>query len=134
MCEKLYEMDNNTVTKAKMRKSATPERILKVKLVRGTILCCWGSKNLIYTFLYCVELWQFWWEGLHTNTNFKNIKFGENSFFIRIQSPNLNLLKSPGIDSQPGRPVVYNPINRRSYPPSYICWRNRFLGIDSWAP
>jgi hypothetical protein len=44
----------------------------------------------------------------------------------------VDLLRRPGIDSQPGGPVR-NPICRTG-PPGYIGWRNRFLGIDSWAP
>jgi hypothetical protein len=44
----------------------------------------------------------------------------------------VDLLWRPGIDSQPGGPVQ-NPICRTG-PPGYIGWRNRFLGIDSWAP
>ncbi len=43
----------------------------------------------------------------------------------------VDLLRRPGIDSQPGGPVR-NPICRTG-PPGYIGWRNRFLGIDSWA-
>ncbi len=44
----------------------------------------------------------------------------------------VDLLWRPGIDSQPGGPVR-NPICRTGLP-GYIGWRNRFLGIDSWAP
>ncbi len=44
----------------------------------------------------------------------------------------VDLLRRPGIDSQPGG-AVRNPICRTG-PPGYIGWRNRFLGIDSWAP
>ncbi len=44
----------------------------------------------------------------------------------------VDLLRRPGIDSQPGGPVR-NSICRTG-PPSYIGWRNRFLGFDSWAP
>ncbi len=44
----------------------------------------------------------------------------------------VDLLRRPVIDSQPGGPVR-NPICRTG-PPGYIGWRNRFLGIDSWAP
>jgi hypothetical protein len=44
----------------------------------------------------------------------------------------VDLLRGPGIDSHPGGPVR-NPICRRG-PPGYIGWRNRFLGIDAWAP
>jgi hypothetical protein len=44
----------------------------------------------------------------------------------------VDLWRRPGIDSQPGGPVR-NPICRTG-PPCYIGWRNRFLGIDSWAP
>ncbi len=44
----------------------------------------------------------------------------------------VDLLRGPGIDSQPGGPVR-NPICRTG-PPGYIGWRNRFLGIDAWAP
>jgi hypothetical protein len=43
----------------------------------------------------------------------------------------VDLLRRPGIDSQLGGPVR-NPIYRTG-PPGYIGWRNRFLGIDSWA-
>jgi hypothetical protein len=43
----------------------------------------------------------------------------------------VNLLRSPGIDSQPGAPVR-NPTCRTS-PPGYIGSRIRLLGIDSWA-
>jgi hypothetical protein len=41
----------------------------------------------------------------------------------------VNLLRSPGIDSQPGMAGRYNnnPICRTG-PPGYIAWRNRFLG------
>ncbi len=43
----------------------------------------------------------------------------------------VNLLRSPGIDSQPsGR--YYDPICRTS-PPVYTGSRNRSLGIDSWG-
>jgi hypothetical protein len=41
----------------------------------------------------------------------------------------VDLLRRPGIDSQPGGPVR-NPICRTG-PPGYIGWRNRFLGIDA---
>jgi hypothetical protein len=44
----------------------------------------------------------------------------------------VDLLRGPGIDSQPGG-TVRNPICRTG-PPGYIGWRNRFLGIDAWAP
>jgi len=44
----------------------------------------------------------------------------------------VDLLWRPGIDSQPGGPVQ-NPICRTG-PPGYLGLRNRFLGIDSWAP
>ncbi len=47
----------------------------------------------------------------------------------------VDLLRGPGIegiDSHPGGPVR-NPICRTG-PPGYIGWRNRFLGIDAWAP
>ncbi len=44
----------------------------------------------------------------------------------------VDLLRRPGIDSLPGGPVR-NPICRTG-PPGYIGWRNRFLGIDAWAP
>jgi hypothetical protein len=44
----------------------------------------------------------------------------------------VDLLRGPGIDSQPGGPVR-NPICRTG-PPGYTGWRNRFLGIDAWAP
>jgi hypothetical protein len=44
----------------------------------------------------------------------------------------VDLLRGPGIDSQPGGPVR-NPICRTG-PPGYIGCRNRFLGIDAWAP
>ncbi len=45
----------------------------------------------------------------------------------------VNLLKSPGIDSQSGGPVRQPFL---SYRPArlYIGWWNRLLGIDSWAP
>jgi hypothetical protein len=45
----------------------------------------------------------------------------------------LNLLRSPGIDSQPGRLVWYDNSIYRTGPPGYIFSRNRFLRIDSWA-
>ncbi len=52
----------------------------------------------------------------------------------RPEPVSVNLLRSPGIVFQPGRPVPYdNPVCRTG-PPGYIGWRNRFLGIDSWAP
>jgi hypothetical protein len=44
----------------------------------------------------------------------------------------VDLLRRPGIDSEPGGPVR-NPACRTG-PPGYIGGRNRFLGIDSWAP
>jgi hypothetical protein len=44
----------------------------------------------------------------------------------------VDLLRGPGIDSRPGGPVR-NPICRTGQP-GYIGWRNRFLGIDAWAP
>ncbi len=44
----------------------------------------------------------------------------------------VDLLRRLGIDSHPGGPVR-NPICRTG-PPGYIGWRNRFQGIDSWAP
>jgi hypothetical protein len=70
----------------------------------------------------------------------KQEKFGaENRNVIRIckllRRPEpvfVDLLRGPGIDSQPGGPVR-NPICRTG-PPCYIGWRNRFLGIDAWAP
>jgi hypothetical protein len=43
----------------------------------------------------------------------------------------VDLLRRPGIDSQPSGPVR-DPICRTG-PPGYIGWRNRFLGIDSCA-
>ncbi len=44
----------------------------------------------------------------------------------------VDLLRRPGIDSQPVGPV--RNLICRTGPPGYIGWRNRFLGIDSWAP
>jgi hypothetical protein len=44
-----------------------------------------------------------------------------------------NLLRSPGIDSQPGGPVLPT-LFFRTGPPDTIGWRNRFLEIDSCAP
>jgi hypothetical protein len=44
-----------------------------------------------------------------------------------------NFLMSPGIDSRPGG-QVQQPCLCRTGPPGYIGCRNRFLGIDSWAP
>ncbi len=44
------------------------------------------------------------------------------------ESEILNLLKSPGIDSQSGGSTGL------SGPPGYIGWRNCITGIDSWAP
>jgi hypothetical protein len=41
----------------------------------------------------------------------------------------VGLVRSPGIDSQPGGPVR-NPVSRTG-PTGYIGWRNRFLRIDS---
>jgi hypothetical protein len=52
--------------------------------------------------------------------------------FISTEPVFVDLLRGPGIDSQPGGPVR-NPICRTG-PPGYIGWRNRFLGIDAWAP
>jgi hypothetical protein len=46
----------------------------------------------------------------------------------------VNLLRSPRIDSQPGRLVRQPNLICRTGPPSYISRRNRFLGIDSWVP
>jgi hypothetical protein len=43
----------------------------------------------------------------------------------------VDLLRIPGIDSQPGGPVR-QPYCRAG-PPGYIGRRNRFLGIDFWA-
>jgi hypothetical protein len=45
----------------------------------------------------------------------------------------VNLLRSPWIDSQPGWSVRQPYLTYRP-PRSYIGWRNRYLGIDSWAP
>jgi hypothetical protein len=56
----------------------------------------------------------------------------ECSIMMQLESVFVDLLRRPGIDSQPGGPVR-NPIYRTG-PPGYIGWRNRFLGIDSWAP
>jgi hypothetical protein len=46
------------------------------------------------------------------------------------ESVYVNLFKSPGIDSQPGGPVRQPYLTYR--PAGYIGWRNWFLGIDSW--
>ncbi len=52
----------------------------------------------------------------------------------------VNLLRSPGIDFQPGgqvRPLprwARQPYIWRIGPLGYIGWLNRFLGIDSWSP
>jgi hypothetical protein len=61
------------------------------------------------------------------HTNYKKWKklHGPEPVFV-------DLLRRPGIDSQPGGPVR-NPICRTG-PPGYIGWRYRFLGIESWAP
>ncbi len=45
----------------------------------------------------------------------------------------VNLLRSRGIDFQPCAGRYDNPIWRAG-PPAHIGRRNRFLGIDSWAP
>jgi hypothetical protein len=56
-----------------------------------------------------------------------------NQFLNRFAEPVfLKLLRSPGIDFQPGGPVR-QPYCRTG-PLGYIGWRNRFLGINSWAP
>jgi hypothetical protein len=44
----------------------------------------------------------------------------------------VNLLRSPGIDSQPGG-LVRQLYLSYTGPPGYIGLRNRFLRIDSWA-
>jgi hypothetical protein len=41
----------------------------------------------------------------------------------------VNLLRSPGIDSQPSWPVRRPYLAYRTGPPGYIGWRIRFLGI-----
>jgi hypothetical protein len=56
----------------------------------------------------------------------------ESTRYLRPEPVFVDLLMRPGIDSQPGG-QVRNPICRTG-PPGYIGWRNRFLGIDSWAP
>jgi hypothetical protein len=44
---------------------------------------------------------------------------------LRTPEPEfVNLLRSPGIDSQPGG-LVRQP---------YLMYRDQFLGVDSWAP
>ncbi len=44
----------------------------------------------------------------------------------------VNLLRSPGIDSQPGGPLRQPCLALyRTGPPGYLGWRSRFLGIDS---
>ncbi len=50
--------------------------------------------------------------------------------YLPAETVFVNLLRSRGIDSQPreGRYPIW-----RTGPPGYIAWRNRFLGIDSWA-
>ncbi len=54
------------------------------------------------------------------------------SMLIRNPEPDfVNLLGSPGIDSQPGWPVRKSYIGRTG-PLGYIGWRNGFIGIDSW--
>ena len=54
------------------------------------------------------------------------------SFLFKIHCSEpvfVNLLRSPGFDSQLDNPFC------RSGPLGYIsCWRNRFRGIDSWTP
>ncbi len=107
MCEKLYEMDNNTVTKAKMRKFATPERILQVKLVRGTILCCWGRKNLIYTFFVLCGVVTVLVGGAAYKYKFYKHKIWRKFILYTHTEPEfVILLRNPGIDSQPSRPVL----------------------------
>jgi hypothetical protein len=55
------------------------------------------------------------------------------TYTVRTTEPVfVNLLRSPGIDSQFGG--RYNNPIRRTGPPCYIGWRNRTLGIDSWSP
>jgi hypothetical protein len=51
---------------------------------------------------------------------------------LAIFSVFLNLLRSPGIDFQPGG--RYDNPFCRTRPACYMGWLNRFLGIDSWAP
>ncbi len=46
----------------------------------------------------------------------------------------VNLLRSPGIDSKPWRAGTTTLFVLLARPPGYIDWRNRFFGIDSWAP
>ncbi len=46
----------------------------------------------------------------------------------------VNLLRSPGINSQLGVPVRQPYLTYHTDPSGYIGWRNRFLGIGSWAP
>ncbi len=48
---------------------------------------------------------------------------------LHLEPVFVNLLRSPGIDSQPGGPVQYdNPICHTG-PPCYMGWRNRILGL-----
>jgi hypothetical protein len=95
------------VTKAKMRKSATPERILQVKLVRGTILCCWGRKNLIYTFYVLCGAVAVLVGGAAYKYKFCKHKIWRKLILYTHTEPDfVNLLRSPRIDPQPGRPVL----------------------------
>jgi hypothetical protein len=51
--------------------------------------------------------------------------------YFPVETDFVNLLRSPGIDSQPGGPVRQP--NWTYRPAKYIGWRNRFLVVDSWA-
>ncbi len=60
------------------------------------------------------------------------LEIWSNHFYPSMGPNGVSVAMDSGIDSQPGGPVR-NPICRTG-PPGYIGWRNRFLGIDSWAP
>jgi hypothetical protein len=56
-------------------------------------------------------------------------------FAYALSDPNpifVDLLRSPGIDSQPDGPV--RQLGKSSRPARLLGWRNRFLGFDSGAP
>ncbi len=73
----------------------------------------WAWRHLVVSALMRV----YW---AHNTAVFHNQTCSEPEF--------VNILRSPGIDSQPGGPVRQPYLaNRR---PGYIGWRNRFLGID----
>ncbi len=90
------------------------------------MLYCNWSKSYSTILLYCRTIHK-------TCAKTKQVLHVESilPFDVKAELVFVDLLRRPGIDSQPGGPVR-NPVCRTG-PPCYIGWRNRFFGIDSWA-